>query len=51
VVAVSTPLVLASGAIYVLNVSVATGDTPETVAYSLADDLLGLKRRILSALD
>lgn len=51
VVALSTPLVLGNGAIYALNVSAATAEPAETVAGSLAGDLLDLKRRILSALD
>ncbi|ARP83366.1 IclR family transcriptional regulator [Bordetella genomosp. 8] len=51
VVALSTPLVLPNGAVYALNVSVTTAEPPITVAASLADDLLGLKRRILAALE
>ncbi|WP_082988376.1 IclR family transcriptional regulator [Bordetella bronchialis] len=50
VVAVSTPLVLDNGAIYALNISVATGEPPPDVAAALAGDLLDLKRRILGAL-
>jgi DNA-binding IclR family transcriptional regulator len=50
VVALSTPLVLDDGAIYALNVSVTTGDPPQVAARSLAEDLLGLKRRIVQAL-
>ncbi len=50
VVALSAPLVLASGAIYALNVSVAGKATPEQVEQSLADDLLALGQRILKAL-
>ena len=51
VVAVSTPLVLRNGAIYALNVSVATAEPAETASGPLAGDLLELKRRILAALD
>jgi DNA-binding IclR family transcriptional regulator len=49
-VAVSTPVVLENGAIYALNASLTSNDTPQTVARSLAGDLLDLKRRILRAL-
>jgi hypothetical protein len=47
---VSTPVVLENGAIYALNASLTSNDTPQTVARSLAGDLLDLKRRILRAL-
>ncbi|CAM3790868.1 IclR family transcriptional regulator [Bordetella sputigena] len=51
VVALSTPLVLGNGAIYALNVSLATAEPAAAVAASLAEDLLDLKRRILAALE
>jgi DNA-binding IclR family transcriptional regulator len=51
VVALSSPLVLDDGAVYALNVSVATGDPPQVAARTLSEDLLGLKRRILRALE
>jgi DNA-binding IclR family transcriptional regulator len=51
VVAVSTPLVLANGAIYALNASIATSEPAQTVAPALGEDLLKLARRIMAALD
>lgn len=51
VVALSTPLVLDNGATYVLNASLTTLESPQVIARSLADDLLGLARRIKTALD